>query len=193
MHPPGQSTTAIARIARVRGHVRRPRMGSRRTVYAYATLAFVAVVTPGCDRTLSPQRSRLTDLRQQAEAGFGSFFGRVRVLETSQPCHRATLTVAGIRVELGLWDGTPAFYRDTITREVPTTLDESRFQLLATTTSDSEGRFSFVQVPRGFPYALRAIPPEGSRWGIAYGGTLYGPPTGGDLQDFPTLCLPART
>jgi hypothetical protein len=129
---------------------------------------------------------------QSAQAGFGSFFGRVGIQDATQPCHRAPLSLAGIRVELGLWDGTPAFYRDTITKEVPSTLDDPRFQLLATTTSDSDGRFSLVQVPRGYSYALRAIPPSGSKWRLAYGLTLYGPPSGADLKDFPVLCVAAK-
>jgi len=101
-------------------------------------------------------------------------------------------TLGGILVEVGLWDGSPSFYRDTITRNVPTTLDEPRFQVIASTTTDGEGRFSFLDMPRGVPYAMRAIPPRKSLWRVGYGETMYGPPTGKDLPDFPTLCLKSR-
>jgi hypothetical protein len=145
-----------------------------------------------CERAISPTRNRLTDLRLEATKGFGVFYGRVRVLDANEGCHQSARTAPGITVELGLWDGIPAFYRDTITRQVPSTLNEPRFQLLATTTSDGEGKFAFLEVPRGYAYAVRVVPPRNSPWKPGYGGSLYGPPTGKDLQDFPVVCVEER-
>jgi hypothetical protein len=149
----------------------------------------VMLVTLACDRALAPRRNRLAELRQQATAGLGVFHGRIRAFDPTQPCWKAPRTLGGIRVEVGLWDGSPAFYRDTITRAVPTELDDPRFEVIATTITDSEGRFSFLEMPRGVPYAMRAIPPSGAPWQLAYGESMYGPPTGKDLPDFPTICL----
>jgi len=142
-----------------------------------------------CDRTLAPRRNRLAELRQQATSGFGVFYGRVRALDSTQSCWKSPQTLAGIRVEVGLWDGSPAFYRDTITHAAPTNLEDPRFELITATTTDGEGRFAFLEMPRGVPYAMRAIPPRNAPWRAAYGETMYGPPTGKDLPDFPTLCL----
>jgi hypothetical protein len=145
-----------------------------------------------CERAIAPTRNRLADLRAEATKGFGAFHGRVRILDPNEACHRSARTAPGVTIELGLWDGIPAFYRDTITRQVPSTLNEPRFQSLATTTSDREGKFAFLEVPRGYAYAVRAIPPRNSRWKLGYGGTLYGPPTGKDLSEFPIVCVEER-
>lgn len=162
------------------------------TRFGVIVVAFLLLATQACDRALAPRRNRLSDLRQQATDGLGTFYGRVRVLDPTQPCWKATRTVAGVRVEVGLWDGSPAFYRDTVTRAVPTTLDEPRFQLITSTVTDNDGRFQFVDLPRKLGYAMRVVPSRDSPWRIAYGDTMYGIPNGGDLPDFPTLCVPAR-
>lgn len=152
-----------------------------------AGLALLLVLA--CERTLAPRRNRLTELRQEATESFGVFHGRVRAFDSTQSCWNAPRTLSGIRVEIGLWDGSPAFYRDTITRMVPTSLHDPRFQIIGTTTTDREGRFHFLEMPRQAGYAMRAIPPKDSPWRIAYGETMYGPPRGMDLDDFPTICL----
>lgn len=170
-------------------HVSMPIVGNASFSVA---VGFAALATLACDRALEPRRNRLSDLRQQATAGLGTFYGRVRALDPSQPCWKAPRTLAGIRVEVGLWDGSPSFYRDTLTHAVPTTLDEPRFQPITWTMTDSEGRFQFVDLPRRLGYAMRAIPPRDSPWRVAYGETMYGIPEGKDLTDFPTLCVPAR-
>ena len=145
-----------------------------------------------CDRALGPRRNRLSDLRQHATAGLGTFYGRVRALDPLQPCWKSTLPLADLVVEVGLWDGSPSFYRDTLTHAVPSSLDEPRFQTITSTVTDSDGRFQFVDLPRNLGYAMRVIPPRDSPWRIAYGETMYGIPNGADLPDFPTLCVPAR-
>jgi hypothetical protein len=145
-----------------------------------------------CDRAIAPRRNRLTELRQEATSGFGVFYGRVRAFDPTQSCWHSGRALAGIRVEVGLWAGSPAFYRDTITHTPPTNLEDSRFELIAATTTDGEGRFTFLEMPRGVPYAMRAIPPRNSPWRAAYGQTMYGPPSGKDLPDFPVLCLKSK-
>jgi hypothetical protein len=157
-----------------------------------AVIGLAAVATLACDPALEPRRNRLSELRQQATAGLGTFYGRVRERDPSQPCRRAPRTVAGIGVEVGTWDGSPSFYRDTVTHAAPNTLDDPRFQPIVSTTTDSEGRFQFVDLPRNLGYAFRVIPPRDSPWRVAYGETMYGIANGGDRPDFPTLCVPAR-
>ena len=155
-------------------------------------IGLALVLAVACERALAPRRNRLNELRQEATESFGVFHGRVRAFDSTQSCWNAPRTLAGIRVELGLWDGSPSFYRDTITRAVPTSIDEPRFQIIATATTDAEGRFSFLDVPRQVGYAMRAVPPRDAPWKVAYGETMYGPPRGKDLPDFPTLCVKPR-
>lgn len=150
------------------------------------------VAALACERVLAPRHSALGDLRRQATAGDGSFIGRVRQRDSLGRCWRATPVVAGVRVEVGLWDGSPAFYRDSLTHHPPTAPDDSRFQLLAHTISDAEGRFRFDSMPRRVAYAMRVIPPKGAPWHVSYGETMYGVPTGGGLAEFPTLCVALR-
>lgn len=145
-----------------------------------------------CERLLAPQHSALSDLRRQATAGVGPFIGRVRERDSLSHCWRATPVVAGVRVEIGLWDGIPAFYRDSLTHQPPMAPDDPRFQLLAQTIADAEGRFRFDNMPRRVAYATRVIPPKGAQWDVSYGETIYGLPTGGDLEEFPTLCVALR-
>ena len=145
-----------------------------------------------CERILAPQHSALGDLRRQATAGVGPFIGRVRERDSLGRCLRATRAVPGARVEVGLWDGSPAFYRDTLTHEPPASPDDPRFQLLAHTITDAEGRFRFDNMPRRVAYAMRVIPPRGTPWGVGYGESMYGVPNGADLEDFPTLCVRPR-
>jgi hypothetical protein len=85
-----------------------------------AAIGIVGITTLACDRAVAPRRNRLTELRQAATAGFGVFYGRVRAFDPSQSCWKAPQTLAGIRVEVG----SPAFYRDTLTQAVPTSLAE---------------------------------------------------------------------
>ena len=158
----------------------------------FTVIVFLALATHACDRAVAPRRNRLSDLRQQATAGLGTFYGRVRALDPALPCWKAPLTVAGVQVEVGLWDGSPAYYRDTLTHAVPSSLDEPRFEAIAWSVTDSDGRFRFVDLPRAMGYAMRVIPPTGSQWRVSYGETMYGIPEGADLADFPTLCVRAR-
>ena len=150
-----------------------------------------------CERVLAPQHSALGDLRRHATAGVGPFIGRVRERDSLGRCWRSTPVVAGVRVEVGLWDGSPAFYRDSLTHHPPNAPDDPRFQLLARTITDAEGRFRFDNMPRRVAYAMRVIRPKGvlskgAPWGVSYGETMYGVSTGRDLEDFPTLCVPLR-
>jgi len=157
-----------------------------------ATVIVIALLSFACARPVAPRRHPRSKLRHAATETPGVFYGRVRAFDATQPCWNAPQTLGGIRVEVGLWDGSPSFYRDTITREVPTELDEPRFEVIATTITDAKGRFTFLDMPRHVPYAVRAIPPRDSPWKVAYGESMYGPPRGKDLPDFPTLCLKAR-
>jgi hypothetical protein len=155
-------------------------------------LGLALLALGACDRAVAPRRNRLTELRQEATKGVGVFYGRVRAFDSTQSCWNAPRVVAGIRVEVGLWEGSPAFYRDTVTHAPPTNPNDPRFQPIATTTTDGEGRFTFLEMPRGIPYAMRAIPSRDSPWRVTYGETMYGPPNGKDLQDFPILCVKPR-
>lgn len=156
-------------------------------------LGCAAAAALACDRVMAPQRHPRTELRRQATAGLGALTGRVRTLDSAGRCWwRTAPVVPGVRVEVGLWDGSPAFYRDTITGRAPTSLDDHRFQVLAHTVTDAEGRFRFDSLPRQVAYATRVIAPEGSFRGVAYGETMFGVPEGGSLEDFPTLCVPTQ-
>jgi len=146
----------------------------------------------GCERVLAPQRSTIGDLRRHATSGVGQFVGSVREWQAPLPCARSTRVVPGARVDVGLWDGSPAFYRDTVTHQPPASANDPRFQLLASTTTDADGRFRFDNMPRRVAYAMRVIPPKGASWDVSYGETMYGVPTGGDLEEFPTLCVSLR-
>ena len=100
--------------------------------------------------------------------------------------------VAGVRVEVGLWADGPALYRDSVTHQPPTASDDPRFQLLAHTVSDAQGRFRFDSMPRRVAYAMRVIPPKGAPWTVGYGDSMFGVPSGRDLADFPTRCVALR-
>ena len=154
-------------------------------------VSLTAFAALACERVLAPQHSVLGDLRRQATEGSGAFTGRVRELDSLGRCWRATPAVANMRVEVGLWDGSPTYYRDTLTHRPPDQLDDSRFQPLAQTISDSDGRFRFDNMPRKVAYAMRVLAPQGARWKVRYGETMYGIPRG-DFEDFPTLCVPSR-
>jgi hypothetical protein len=141
----------------------------------------------GCERVLAPQHSALGDLRRQA-TGTGSFTGRVRKRDSLDRCLRAPPVVPGVRVEVGLWDGSPAYYRDTLTGQPPSDPGDSRFHVLAQTITDAEGRFRFDSMPKRVAYAMRVIPPKGAAWKVGYGDTMYG--IGNAVfDDFPTLCV----
>lgn len=152
----------------------------------------VLAVLLACDRSIEPRHSRLDRLRQESTAGVGTFTGRVRERDAFQRCSRRGVPVSGVVVELGLWQGSPAHYRDTITRAPPSSPIEPRFEVIASTTTDGTGRFQFAKIPRGVGYAMRATPGAGSGRVLAYGETMYGIPSGGDLDEFPTLCLMRR-
>jgi hypothetical protein len=175
--------------------------GARRTLKSLVMQRFpvimllvgcTTVAALACEGVLAPQHSALGDLRRQATAGNGPFIGRVREHDSFGRCLRATPMVAGVRVEVGLWDGSPAFYRDSLTHHPPSAPDDPRFQLLAHTITDAEGRFRFDNMPRRVAYAMRVNPSKGAPWEVSYGETMYGVPTGGDLEDFPTLCVQSR-
>jgi hypothetical protein len=170
----------------------------------------VVLAANACERVLAPQQSAIGDLRRQARKGVGPFVGRVRARDAQLPCWRSPRVVPGARVEIGLWGGSPAFYRDTVSRRPQTMAKDPRFQILASSVTDAEGRFRFDSMPRGVAYAMRVIPPDGSPWSVGYGESLYGVPSdetiaafeaqrersrkqpGGTNGDFPILCLLPR-
>lgn len=160
--------------------------------FSVLLMGCTTVAPLACERVLAPQHSALGDLRRQATAGVGPFVGRVRERDSLGRCWRATPVVAGVRVEVGLWDGSPAFYRDSLTHHPPNAPHDPRFQLLAHAITDAEGRFRFDNMPRRVAYAMRVIPPKGAAWDVSYGETMYGVPTSGGLDDFPTLCVSLR-
>ena len=150
------------------------------------------ITAVSCERVLIPQRTALSELRGQSTAGAGPFIGRVREVDaTTGNCHRGTRAVAGARVEVGLWDGSPAYYRDTLTRRPPSAPNDARFQFLAFTIADAEGRFRFDNMPKRVGYAMRVIPPKGSPWRVSYGESMYGV-SNAELEEFPTLCVQPR-
>lgn len=150
------------------------------------------VAVLACERILAPQHNALGDLRRQATAGAGPFIGRVRERDSLNRCWNTAPVVAGVRVEVGLWDGSPAFYRDTLTGQAPSAPDDPRFQFLAHTVTDAAGRFRFDNMPRKVAYAMRVILPKGAPRSVSYGETMFGIPTSKDFEDFPTLCVPIR-
>jgi hypothetical protein len=175
------SVSGACMIRRLRGAVA--------LVLAGALLGIAA-----CERALAPRASRrLFEIRQIAPDGYGTFRGRVlgaAAVGTGQ-CGRTGQPLAGVRVELGVWHGSPMFYRDTLTRLPPATEGEPRFERVADTVTDQEGRFVFANLPRRAPFALRAMPALESGWRIGYGVSLFG--LGNvDLEDFPTLCVGRR-
>lgn len=99
--------------------------------------------------------------------------------------------VAGVRVEAGLWDGSPAFYRDALTGQAPSAPDDARFRFLAHTITDAQGRFRFDNMPRKVAYAIRVILPKGVPRAVSYGETMFGIPRG-DIEAFPTIRVPTR-
>ena len=153
------------------------------------------IATVSCERTFAPRQNRLADIRAAAAPhGFGAFNGRLRGRDPAEPerCYQGGQPLRDIRVELGLWHGEPAKYRDTVTRAIPTRLDDPRFELLAATVTDADGRFRFPALPRRAPFAFRAVPPRESPWQIGYGVSLFG--IGNvDFADHPTLCLERRS
>jgi hypothetical protein len=150
------------------------------------------VASLACEHVLAPQHSALGDLRRQSTAGVGPFSGRVRERDSLNRCWRVTPGLPDMRVEVGLWDGSPAFYRDSLTHQPPSALGDPRFHLLAYTTTDADGRFWFRDMPRRVAYAMRVVPPKGSSWNVGYGDSMFGVPNGADLADFPTLCVAQR-
>ena len=182
----------------------------KRSLVGILLVGCVALIAPSCERVLAPQRSTIGDLRRQATTGVGPFVGRARAREALLPCWRSAHVVQGARVEVGLWDGSPAFYRDTLTHQPPTAANDPRFQLLSSTITDADGRFRFDSMPRGVAYAMRVIPPKESPWSVGYGESMYGVPSDATLEafraererskanvvgtngDFPILCVPAR-
>jgi hypothetical protein len=182
----------------------------KRSLLAVILVGSVALAVNACERVLAPEHSAIGNLRRQATKGVGSFVGRVRARDAQLPCWRSPRVVPGARVEVGLWDGIPAFYRDTVSRRPQATAKDPRFQILASSVTDAEGRFRFDSMPRGVAYAMRVIPPDGSSWSVGYGESLYGVPSdetiaafqaqrersrkqpGGTNGDFPILCLLPR-
>jgi hypothetical protein len=182
----------------------------KRSLRGIVLVAFMALTALACERVLVPQHSAIGDLRRRATAGVGPFVGRVRERDPLVACWRATRVVPAARVEIGLWDGSPAFYRDTLTGRPPTSPNDPRFQLLSSTITDAAGRFRIDSMPRRVAYAFRVIPPKGSPWNVGYGESMYGMPNEATLEafrvqrerskangvgsngDFPILCVPAR-
>jgi hypothetical protein len=182
----------------------------KRLLPGIVRMSCVALTALACERALAPQRSTIGDLRRRATTGVGPFVGRVRERDPLLPCWRATRAVPGARVEIGLWDGIPAFYRDTLMHQPPTAPNDPRFQLLSSTITDGDGRFRIDSMPRGVAYAMRVIPPDGSPWTVGYGESMYGVPNDATLEafraerertkgkafgpngDFPILCVPSR-
>jgi hypothetical protein len=154
----------------------------------------VAVALAACEPALVPREpTRLEEIRRVAPDGYGSFTGVVRGLQSSDSsfCRRSSPVLPGVRVDLGVWHDSPAAYRDTITRSPPTTLSEKRFEVIASTTTDATGQFTFDRLPRRAPFAFRAIPPRNSPFRLGYGISLYG--VGNvNTPNHPSLCLLPR-
>ncbi len=157
--------------------------------FPIVSVLMIAMAALACERILAPQHTAIGDLRRQATAGSGSLTGRVRERDSLGRCWRAPPPVPGVRVEVGLWDGSPAFYRDSLTGQPPNASDDPRFHILAHTVTDAEGRFRFDSMPRKVAYAMRVIPSKNDPWNVGYGDTMFGVPIGGPLEDFPTLCV----
>jgi hypothetical protein len=163
-----------------------------RIVLCAGLLMGLAAAVTGCERALAPRRNPLAELRLRARGELGNFNGRVLTRDTAVTCWRSQRGVPGVRVELGLWDGSPAFYRDTVRGTPPSDLADPRFHLIDSTSTAEDGRFRFVGLPRDLPYAVRIIPPRGSPWKSAYGVSMYGIPREGEMRDFPMLCVEPR-
>jgi hypothetical protein len=156
-----------------------------------ATALIALAALAGCERAVSPRASRLTEIRRNAPDGYGAFHGRVLGSVGPGYCARTGKPLAGVRVDLGEWQGPPLSYRDTVTHQPPTEEVEPRFELLASTITDHEGRFEFATLPRRAAFAFRALPNRDSEWLLGYGASLFG--LGNvDTKDMPVICLSPR-
>jgi hypothetical protein len=155
------------------------------------TFVIACAALIGCERAVSPRVSRLTEIRRNAPDGYGSFTGRVLASDDSGRCVTTGKPVGGVRVDLGEWLGPSLSYRDTVTHQPPSSEAEPRFELLASTVTDHEGRFEFTTLPRRAAFAFRAVPGRESRWQLAYGASLFG--LGNvDIKDHPRICVRSR-
>lgn len=162
---------------------------TRVAILVTCVLACAALI--GCERAVSPRASRLTEIRRNAPDGYGNFTGRVLASDDSGRCVSTGKPVGGVRVDLGEWLGPAMSYRDTLTQQPPSSEAEPRFELLASTVTDHEGRFEFTTLPRRAAFAFRAVPGRDSGWQLAYGASLFG--LGNvDIKDHPRICLRSR-
>ena len=167
---------------------------SRRDLRQIEALLLGLASVVACDRATRPVHTTLADLRQSSNAELGQIRGRARAMDPAQPqlCYRSGTPLPGIRIDLGTWNGSPSTYRDTVTQTPPSSLDEPRFRVVASTTSDGAGRFVFADAPRNIPYAVRAVPAASGKWRLTYLETMFGIPRDGGMEDFPTICLHPR-
>lgn len=113
-----------------------------------------------------------TDFRLLA-AGTGVVYGQLLAAPPGGGMPSAT-SVPGLVVELGIWQGTPYTFRDSLTHDVAARPDDPRFKLLSQTTPDAQGGYRFAEVPKQVGLALRARPPAGTPYRVTYFPTLFG-------------------
>ena len=138
-------------------------------------LTAVVLVVAGCELAVAPRSAtRLDEIRRVAPSGYGTFNGVVRGLSATDSiyCGRSSPVLAGVRVDLGVWHASPSVYRDTLTGMPPSTLEEPLFEIVASTISDSVGRFVFESLPRRMGFAFRAFPPPDGSYRLTYGYSL---------------------
>ncbi len=86
----------------------------------------------------------------------------------------ARVVVPGTVIELGIWQGTPYTFRDSLTHDAAASPDDPRFKTIARVTADGEGSYRIPGAPRQVGLAVRARPPAGAPYRVSYCQTLFG-------------------
>jgi hypothetical protein len=143
-----------------------------------AASLLVALLATSCDPVLRPRTNALRDLQRAAGADTGTLTGAVYVVpagwpDTANIWLAPRIPVPGAIVELGLWSGEPATFRDSLGDGPPTDLHDARFTVVAQVITDKDAKWRVAGLPRKTPFALRVVPPAGIAAQPAYLGTLF--------------------
>lgn len=134
---------------------------------------------------------------QSVQVDTPTFYGIVLGPSTRTPpgCYSPHVPGAGMLVpravvELGIWESTPAAYRDSVAKHPRPDFGDPRFRVVARTVTDSAGRFRFGRLERAHYYAFRVTPPPDVSALPTYGVSLFGLSRGPDTDV--RLCLDPR-
>ena len=140
-------------------------------------------------RVLRPRADPLRELQHAAGADTGTVSGTVFVAPLGWP-DTANLWFAprtplpGAVVELGLWAGTPASFRDSFPAGPPSDFREPRFTVVATVVADDNAQWHASGLPRKTVFAMRVRGPAKVAVQPAYFGNLFW------LYTSPTMDIP---